>query len=217
MAYSNQVKRGAAYSIATQIENGPEANNALLVASANVSSVKVQALMAIKSSTANGSSIIASPKTKSVKEKNTSNVKPRNTVFDNHNDQKDSDNEDEDDAASTVSTNSDSSIISNASSNPGLVTQLKMGLLAEQVRRTLNEVVAAEKSVAAIAGYDFFNIAGDLEKTTTQILASYMTMCKLYEQQQDDSDTDDDSGPEMSATIRSVIARYPTLRGRCGL
>ncbi|EEH43742.1 uncharacterized protein PADG_00031 [Paracoccidioides brasiliensis Pb18] len=217
MAYSNQVKRGAACSIATQIENGPEVNNALLVASANVSSVKVQALMAIKSSTANGSSIIASPKTKSVKEKNTSNVKPRNTVFDNHNDQKDSDNEDEDDAASTVSTNSDSSIISNASSNPGLVTQLKMGLLAEQVRRTLNEVVAAEKSVAAIAGYDFFNIAGDLEKTTTQILASYMTMCKLYEQQQDDSDTDDDSGPEMSATIRSVIARYPTLRGRCGL
>ncbi|EEH39285.2 hypothetical protein PAAG_01747 [Paracoccidioides lutzii Pb01] len=173
--------------------------------------------MAIKSSTANGSSIISSPKTKNVREKNTSIVKPRNTVVDNHNDQNDSDNEDEDDTASIVSTNSDNSIISNASSNPGLVTQLKMGLLAEQVRRTLNEVVAAEKSVAAIAEYDFFNIAGDLEKTTTQILASYMTMCKLYEQQQDDSDTDDDSGPEMSATIRSVIAQYPTLRGRCGI
>lgn len=87
-----------------------------------------------------------------------------------------------------------------------------MGLLARQVRNTLNEIVAVENSLAVLAAYDISEIAEHLQRTTSRILAVYISLWELFEEKEETN-----GGHEMAATIRAVIGEYPTIKGRCGI
>ncbi|EDN04035.1 hypothetical protein I7I51_05088 [Histoplasma capsulatum] len=115
-----------------------------------------------------------------------------------------------DDAASVISSSS-SSVASSASTTASLSTQTEMALLARHVRSTLNEIVAAENTLATLPAYDVFEISEQLQQTALRILTVYMSLCDLFEQ------GESAGGYEMAATIRAVIAEYPTIRGRCGI
>ncbi|PGG97753.1 hypothetical protein AJ79_09105 [Helicocarpus griseus UAMH5409] len=127
-------------------------------------------------------------------------------------DDRDNANDDDDDDTASIFSNDStaSDAVSTASSVPNFGTQVQMNILARQVRRTLTEVVKAEASLALIAEFDVDDIASHLERTTTRILASYMSMCELFEEE-------GDGGHELAAVIRCGIAEFPTLRGRCGI
>lgn len=86
-----------------------------------------------------------------------------------------------------------------------------MALLARHVRSTLNEIVAAENTLATLPAYDVSEISEQFQQTALRILTVYMSLCDLFEQ------GESAGGYEMAATIRAVIAEYPTIRGRCGI
>ncbi|EER42412.1 conserved hypothetical protein [Histoplasma capsulatum var. duboisii H88] len=115
-----------------------------------------------------------------------------------------------DDAASVISSTS-SSVASSASTTASLSTQTEMALLARHVRGTLNEIVAAENTLATLPADDVSEISEQLQQTALRILTVYMSLCDLFEQ------GESAGGYEMAATIRAVIAEYPTIRGRCGI
>ncbi|EEH08442.1 predicted protein [Histoplasma capsulatum G186AR] len=132
---------------------------------------------------------------------------PENDV---EHEQENNNNSSGDDAASVISSTS-SSVASSASTTASLSTQTEMALLARHVRSTLNEIVAAENTLATLPAYDVSEISEQFQQTALRILTVYMSLCDLFEQ------GESAGGYEMAATIRAVIAEYPTIRGRCGI
>ncbi|OJD12261.1 hypothetical protein ACJ73_09385 [Blastomyces percursus] len=146
--------------------------------------------------------------------KNTAEAENAPPSNDNEEQEKPDTNDDsgeDEETHSIASTNH--STASSASTDISPSTQAQMALLARHVRCTLNEIVAAESSLATVAAHELAETAENLERTTTRILALYMSVCDLFEE----GGLERYGGYEMAATIRATIVEYPTIRGRCGI
>ncbi|PGH08034.1 hypothetical protein GX51_01475 [Blastomyces parvus] len=228
MASSKKAEGGAGNEITPSIENCAEIEGALPARDPNLSNL--DKLKAVEVSLNDFS--IAGPGATATTHKNKNNntvEEEENALPTNNNDEQEQqqetnndsgDDEDEDEnedeqAPSTPSTTN--STASSASTNISTSTQVRMALLARHVRRTLNEIVAAENSIATLPGpareaREAKETAANLARTTTRILGLYVSVCNLFEE----DGLESVGGCEMAATIRATIAEYPTIRGRCG-
>ncbi|EGE78356.1 hypothetical protein BDBG_00120 [Blastomyces gilchristii SLH14081] len=212
MASSSKVEAGVGDEFAPFTEKHAEVEGALPAFEPNLSNVND---LKVEEGFLNDLSI-AVPSTAATTHNNNNTVEAENAVPANDNDEQEeletnNDSGDDEEAPSIASTTN--STTSSASTDISPSTQVQMALLASHVRCTLNEIVAAENSLATVAAHEVAETAENLEQTTTRILALYMSVCDLFEE----GGLERYGGYEMAATIRATIAEYPTIRGRCGI